>query len=285
MFKPIIYVFAFVFTVLLSLPNLVNAQSDSDFLLEQGTPPPRANDPTCEPSEDKPKPIILVPGTFERSAQNWAELSPVLASKGNCVYALNYGLTHAGASTGPIEDSAQELKEFVDNVLNLTGAERVDIIGHSQGGMMPRYYIKNLRGAENVDNLIAFVPSNHGTDGILGFTRLNSDVSDITSCTACQQQLVGSEFLENLNQGDETPGNVSYTVITTKTDQVVTPYSSAFLDGPATQVSNITIQDYYPLNLADHQTIVYEPLSYKFMFDALDHEGPADPERAVRSSY
>ncbi|WP_085506045.1 alpha/beta fold hydrolase [Thalassobacillus devorans] len=283
MYKGSLYVFMLFFAVLISLPNLVNAHSNADFLLEQGTPPPGANDPTCEPSEDKPKPIILVPGTFERSAQNWAELSPVLASKGNCVYALNYGLTHAGASTGPIEDSAQELKEFVDHVLDLTGAEQVDIIGHSQGGMMPRYYIKNLGGAEDVDNLIAFVPSNHGTDGILGFKRLNSDVSDITSCTACQQQLVGSEFLENLNHGDETPGNVSYTVITTKFDQVVIPYSSAFLEGPSTQVSNITIQDYYPLNLADHQSIVYDPLSYKFMFDALTHDGPADPERAVSS--
>ncbi|WP_051353201.1 esterase/lipase family protein [Thalassobacillus devorans] len=271
--------------ILLTLPNLASAESDTDFLLEQGAPPPGANDPACEPSEDKPKPIILVPGTFERSAQNWAELSPMLAGKGNCVYALNYGFTHAGASTGPIEESAQELKDFIDNVLQLTEAEQVDIIGHSQGGMMPRYYIKNLGGAKHVDNLIALVPSNHGTVGFLGFHRLTDDVSDMASCIACQQQLVGSEFLENLIQGDETPGQVDYTVITTKTDEVVIPYSSAFIEGPSTQVSNITIQDYYPLNMADHQAIAYDPLSFKFVFDALAHEGPADPERAVQSIY
>ncbi|GGC83901.1 hypothetical protein GCM10007216_13170 [Thalassobacillus devorans] len=80
--KGYLYVFMLFFAVLISLPNLVNAHSDADFLLEQGTAPLGANDPTCEPSEDKTKPIILVPGTFERSAQNWAELSPVLASKG-----------------------------------------------------------------------------------------------------------------------------------------------------------------------------------------------------------
>ncbi|RNA66615.1 esterase/lipase family protein [Alteribacter keqinensis] len=186
--------------MLLSIPNLSNAESDTDFLLEQGAPPLGANDPACELTEDKPKPVILVPGTFERSAQNWLKLSPVLANEGHCVYALNYGFTHAGASTGPIEDSAEELSSFIDNVLELTGAEQVDIVGHSQGGMMPRYYIKNLGGAEYVDNLIAFVPSNHGTDGLVGFKRLTSDVSDVASSTACQQQLTGSEFLENLNR-------------------------------------------------------------------------------------
>ncbi|RNA66614.1 hypothetical protein [Alteribacter keqinensis] len=70
-------------------------------------------------------------------------------------------------------------------------------------------------------------------------------------------------------------------MITTTTDQVVVPYDSAFLEGPATQVSNITIQDYYPLSPVGHQEIVYDPLSYKFVFDALDHDGPADPDRAV----
>nr|WP_236784592.1 alpha/beta fold hydrolase [Alteribacter salitolerans] len=267
--------------MLLAGPNLTNAESDKDFLVEQGAPPPGANDPTCELTEDKPKPVILVPGTFERSAQNWLKLSPVLVSEGHCVYALNYGFTHAGASTGPIEDSAEELNSFIDNVLDLTGAKQVDIVGHSQGGMMPRYYLKNLGGAEYVDNLIAFVPSNHGTDGLAGFKRLTSDVSDVASCIACQQQLTGSEFLDNLNRGNETPGNVSYTVITTTTDQVVVPYNSAFLDGPDTQVSNITIQDYYPLSPIGHQEIVYDPLSYNFVFDALDHDGPADPDRAV----
>ncbi|ADC51461.1 lipase, class 2 [Alkalihalophilus pseudofirmus OF4] len=252
------------------------------FLLEQGTPPPGANLPNCEPASDKPNPVILVPGTFERSAQNWLTLSPELAKKGYCVYAMNYGLTHSGPSTGDIKESAIELNEFVDNVLQLTGADKVDIIGHSQGGMMPRYYLKFLGGDKFVENLIAFVPSNHGTTGFFGLEQINSGAADITSCLACQQQLVGSEFLEELNKGNETPGNVSYTVISTKTDQVVIPYTSAFLDGPEKQVSNITIQDYYRFNLIGHQGIVYDQLSFSFVFDALEHEGPANPERAVK---
>ncbi|WP_147803910.1 esterase/lipase family protein [Alkalicoccus halolimnae] len=278
-FVPFFLVIAF----FIAIPGHLEAEASTEkFLLEQGTPPPGANLASCEPALEDSNPIVLVPGTFERSAQNWLTLSPELAKKGYCVYAMNYGLTHAGPSTGDIKESAHELKEFVDNVLELTGADKVDIIGHSQGGMMPRQYLKFLDGDNDVENLIAFVPSNHGTAGFFGLERLNSGTADITSCKACQQQLVGSTFLEKLNQGNETPGNVSYTVISTTTDQVVIPYTSAFLDGPEKHVSNITIQDYYPFNLAGHQEIVYDRLSFAFVFDALENEGPADPDRAVK---
>ncbi len=48
-------------------------------------------------------------------------------------------------------------------MLAATGAKKVDLVGHSQGGMMPRYYIKNLGGASKVDTLVGLAPSNHGT--------------------------------------------------------------------------------------------------------------------------
>ncbi|MDN5698203.1 MAG: lipase family protein, partial [Rubrobacter sp.] len=115
---------------------------DAAFLAEEGAPPPGANDPTCEPSVEHPQPVVLVHGTFEDMAQNWATLSPALRAQGYCVYALNYG----DRATGPIQGSAAELDEFVGDVRELTGARKVDIVGHSQGGMMPRYYINNLGG-------------------------------------------------------------------------------------------------------------------------------------------
>src|SRR5438128_1772103 len=64
---------------------------------------------------------------------------------------------------GDIRQSAAELSAFVDNVLAATGAAKVDLVGHSQGGMMPRYYLKNLGGAAKVGVLIGLSPSNHGT--------------------------------------------------------------------------------------------------------------------------
>ncbi|KZE66142.1 hypothetical protein AWM68_07140 [Fictibacillus phosphorivorans] len=251
------------------------------FLTEEGLPPPGANDPSCKPSAEHPEPVVLVPGTFETMERNFINLAPLLKEKGYCVYSLNYGYSGSVPASGPIEDSATELKTFIDNVLNLTGADKVSIVGHSQGGMMPRYYMKNLGGAEKVEDLIGLVPSNHGTEGVAGLTELTSTGADLASCKACQQQATGSDFLLALNEGDETPGDVSYTVVTTRNDEIVVPFTSAFINGEKENVTNVTIQDYYPYDQIEHQNIAQDLLAFNFVFDALEHKGPADPQRAV----
>ena len=96
--------------------------------------PPGANDWSCQPSEDHPYPVVLVPGTFESMAKNWSTLSPRLKNQGYCVFALNYGETNGLDATGPVAESAKELAPFVDAVLAATGAKKVDLVGHSQGG-------------------------------------------------------------------------------------------------------------------------------------------------------
>ncbi|QHE50832.1 triacylglycerol lipase [Pontibacillus sp. HMF3514] len=271
----------FMFTLLSTEMDKAKADTSGSFLLEEGVPPVGANDPTCQPDEAHPFPVVLVPGTFESMAQNWADLAPLLKEKGYCVYSLNYGYTTAGYGTGPIEDSAMELKTFIENVLQHTGSEKVSIVGHSQGGMMPRYYLKFLGGAEKVDDLIGLAPSNHGTEGLGGLEDATDTSADLISdCTACRQQLIGSEFLEKLNEGDETPGKVSYTNVATEIDEVIVPYTSSFLK-ESKEVSNITLQDYYPLDLVEHSAISYDLNAFNFVFDALAHEGPSNPDRAV----
>ena len=64
------------------------------------------------------------------------------------------------------------------------------------------------------------------------------------ACDSCGQQATGSAFLTHLNAGDETPGQVSYTVVQTRYDEVVIPYTSAFLAGANT--TNVLLQDALP---------------------------------------
>jgi triacylglycerol esterase/lipase EstA (alpha/beta hydrolase family) len=244
----------------------VAASADDVTDLLPSVSPPGANDFTCRPSAAHPAPVVLVHGTFESAADNWSTVSPQLKSAGYCVFALEYG----NRATGDIAESAGQLKRFVDAVLGATGAHRVSLVGHSQGGMMPRYYIKFLGGDSKVDDLVGLAPSNHGT------TNPGAFVTGATICLACDQQRAGSDFLQQLNAGDETPGPVSYTVVETKYDEVVTPYTSAFLaTGPNT--TNILLQDACPAEVIDHHEIPNSQLAIRWTLQALGRPGPANP--------
>jgi triacylglycerol esterase/lipase EstA (alpha/beta hydrolase family) len=216
--------------------------------------------------------VVLVHGTFETMEQNWAVLSPRLKEKGYCVFALNYGnrgLEH-------IQGSARELDGFVDNVLAYTGAEKVSLVGHSQGGMMPRYWIKYLGGRSEVEDLVGIAPSNYGTE--LNKNDFQSELGIVDPCPACDQQQAGSKFLKRLNRGDDTPGGGSFTQIATRYDEIIIPYTRCFLKGREL-AENITLQRYNEANVANHQDIYNDPDAQTLVFDALRRPGPARPER------
>jgi triacylglycerol esterase/lipase EstA (alpha/beta hydrolase family) len=235
--------------------------------------PPGANDWTCKPTSAHPYPVVLVHGTAENMLDNWAFMSPALKVAGYCVFALNYGGSGGEAlgvyGTGPIGASARELEAFVTRVRDATGARKVSLVGHSQGGMMPRQYIKFEGGSGDVDDLIGLAPSNHGTS-----RQLPAPAGLL--CVACGEQAAGSEFLRNLNAGDETPGPVSYTQVVTQNDEVVVPYSSGYLT-PGADTTNVRLQERCPLDLSEHLAISYDPVALQWVENALAHRGPADP--------
>jgi triacylglycerol lipase len=162
---------------------------------------------TCKPTAAHPYPVILLHGTYGDQESVFDYLSWYVSASGYCVFSMDYGFY----GTDPIEKSAGELSTFVNEILAVTGATKVSIIGHSQGGTMPRYYIKYLGGADKVDDLIGFVPANHGTT----WTGLLTLVPGFF-CQACVELMAGSSFLANLNAGGESPGPVSYTNIVTR---------------------------------------------------------------------
>ncbi len=248
------------------------------------TPPPGADNFSCRPTAAHPYPVVLVNGTFANMDDNWQAASPILYNHGYCVFAFNYGGTSATSpiqGTGDIAASAGTLSSFVNEVLADTGASKVDLVGHSQGGMMPRYYINFLGGASKVSTFVALAPSNHGTTldglitlaGYLGATSLiNRGLAAV--CAACVQQEQGSAFLGNLNATPTAPG-VNYTVIESVDDEVVTPYTNAFLPA-ASNVANITVNAQCPVDFSDHLEIAADPVAMADMLNALN---PASPVR------
>ncbi|MDX2648304.1 alpha/beta fold hydrolase [Streptomyces sp. PA03-1a] len=216
------------------------------------------NNWSCKPSAAHPRPVVLVHGTLGNSIDNWLGLAPYLVKRGYCVYSLDYGQLPGVPlfyGLGSITASSQQLADYVDRVLTATGAGKVDIVGHSQGGMMPRYYMKFLGGAPKVNALVGIAPSNHGTD-LGGLLRLlpyfpgAAEAIEHLSPQGLTDQMAGSAFLTKLNAGGDTLPGVHYTVIATKYDEVVTPYTSQFLSGP--DVRNVVLQDLCPLDLSEH---------------------------------
>jgi triacylglycerol esterase/lipase EstA (alpha/beta hydrolase family) len=222
-----------------------------------GAPGSGWNDYSCKPSAAHPRPVVLVHGTLGNSVDNWLGLAPYLKVRGYCVFSLDYGQLEGVPffhGLGPVEKSAGQLKGFVDKVLAATGAEETDVVGHSQGGMMPRYYLKFLGGAAEVHALVGIAPSNHGTD-LNGFTHLLPyfpGAADLLSknTPALADQVTGSAFLTELNAGGDTVPGVRYTVIATRYDEVVTPWRSQYLSGP--DVRNVLLQDLCPVDLSEH---------------------------------
>ena len=238
-----------------------------------GMSPDGANDWSCSPTAQRPTPVIIVHGTFGDQKSLLDELSRAMVDEGFCVYALDYG----NRGTRAIEDSAAELESFVGEVLEATGAAKVSMVGHSQGGLMPRYYIKFLGGDQVVDDLVGLAPSNHGTTTTGPHDNpFTGSEAQVVFCQACIQQAEGSEFLTNLNAGDETPGAVSYTQITTRNDTVVVPHTSGYLE-PGERTTNLTIQDKCTNDQAEHLQIPMSDTAIALTLDALTRDGAADP--------
>ena len=212
-----------------------------------------------------PHPVVLVPGTFD--ATGWAAIADALQRRGYCVARFNA----RADDTGSIARSSAELARFVDRLLASTHADRVSLVGHSQGGIMARYYVRFLGGASKVEDLVALAPPNHGTTTplVIAGTTLG--------CLACSEQAAGSAFLARLNRGDGSPPPVDYTNIATRWDLVVTPFDSAFVRGPAGRITNVLLQHACRGDLAGHLTITSDPVAVQWVEDALSRNGPADP--------
>ncbi len=243
-----------------------------------------ANDWNCKPSAAHPTPVVLVPATFVNFGANFVAISPTLKNAGYCVYSFNYGMTALSlgriGGLGDIAQSAQTLKDFVNQVLTSTGAPKVDLVGHSQGGMMPNYYIKRLGGASKVRTLVALAPSNHGTTlsglvtfgqntNLLGFANT---VLTLIGAPGLVQQEVDSSFQNALWADGDTVAGPRYVVIETNNDEVVTPYTNAFLSG--TNVTNILIQDQCPNDNVGHIGIFLDSPAIQ---DIVNQLGPNTP--------
>jgi lipase (class 2) len=233
----------------------------------------------CRPSAAHPKPVVLIHGLGAPSAGNWAYLAPYLASKGYCVFYKTYGQVSPFIPFGglrPIADSAAELGDFIDTVRRVTGAAEVDLVGHSEGGFQSLYIPKMLGFGNKVDRVVALAPPSHGTTfsnlvplaDYLGIRDEVDWVLDTFGCDACADLITDGPAVQRLNDGPIAVSGVTYTILATRLDLLVTPTDTAFVREPG--VDNRYVQDTCPLDPVGHAGMAFDLTVAQMVTNALD---------------
>ncbi|CAO3567335.1 unnamed protein product [Mortierella alpina] len=234
------------------------------------------NNYNCKLTTAHPRPLILVHATL-LTLDSWKDFAPVLIMQGYCVFALTYGKYKQDTFGGlaPIEDSSLELGNFVDNVLVKLNATQVDIVGHSQGGILARYWIKYQNGAGKVNRHVGISPINHGTTlssivTIAKALKLFDPSKPLLDGIApsFMQMVDTSDFIKKLNTGGDTAEGVIHSNIATRFDEVVTPFETCFQNHPG--VTNVLLQNYCLLSLNEHLTMVNSNVVLQFVLNQLD---------------
>lgn len=138
-----------------------------------------------------------------------------------------------------LEHLALQVQHYVDT--HLTQVPTFDLVGFSMGGLVGRYYIQRLGGAQKVRKFITISSPHHGT--WLAYFRQNP---------AAVQMRPSSPFLQDLNEAIADLQQVDLTSIWTPYDLMIVPASSSQL--PIGQ--NITLPVMaHPLMLTDERCL------------------------------
>jgi triacylglycerol esterase/lipase EstA (alpha/beta hydrolase family) len=155
-------------------------------------------------------PVILLHG-FAMNRTNWIWLGRRLAARGiGPLYGTSY------FSLQPIRHSAAKLARFVEEVRAKEQCERVDIVAHSLGGVVARWYIDQLGGADKVGRVVTIGSPHRGT----ATSRLGPFIP------SAKETRAGSDFYAALGPLTERAG-LSYTSVWSRADAIIEPPESS----------------------------------------------------------
>lgn len=215
-------------------------------------------------------PVLLIHGTTSNARANFS-WNWDRAFDGERRARCDVDLPDSGNSD--LQVAAEYVVFGIRSLYAATGS-RIDLLGHSQGGMIGRWALKYWPDTRHmVDDYVSLAASNHGT------TVFAAQCAATPTCTAANwQQRTGSNFLTALNWGPQTWPGISYTQIYTRHDEVVVPNRDANGSSslpPARNVSNLAVQDLCRFETVEHFGMAYDNAAWLLGMDALTHPGPA----------
>lgn len=196
--------------------------------------------------EERGPPVVLLHG-YLMNRTNWIWLGPRLASLGiGPLYGTSY------FSPQSLDRSAEHLARFVDDVRAREGAERVDILAHSLGGVVARHYIEHLGGASRVRRVVTIATPYRGTIWawlVFGGAR--------------------SALMRHAVEPTSHPGGVPFFSIWSRSDNIVVPAESSALAHNATNGADIIFDD------IGHGALLFSPRVADAVADCLRRsDGP-----------
>jgi triacylglycerol esterase/lipase EstA (alpha/beta hydrolase family) len=243
------------------------------------------NDFACRPSAAHPNPVVLLHGTFATYYEDLNFLQADLAARGYCTFSLTYGAYPQFPFAGglkPVAESSLEIKNFVEKVRTATGAAKVDVVGHSEGGLQSIYLAKMQGIQSEIGKVVAIAPPTHGANAsgllTLAYTLLGKSTWDTIVKTIglpiFADELEGGAAIVALNTGPVAQPGIDYTIITSRYDELVTPTETSFIREPG--VENQYVQDFCPFDPVGHIGEAYDLNVWHLVRNALDpaHAAP-----------
>jgi triacylglycerol esterase/lipase EstA (alpha/beta hydrolase family) len=154
-------------------------------------------------------PVVLLHG-LAMNRTNWVWLGRRLARRG---LGPLYGTTYF--SPQRVSRSARHLRGFIERVCAREDAPKVDIVAHSLGGVVARYYVERLGGDERVHRLVTIATPHRGTE-----------MARLGLVPSAREMRAGSDFLVELGL-PEAALKVRYTSIWSRADAIVVPAEAA----------------------------------------------------------
>lgn len=188
-------------------------------------------------------PVLLVPGYAEPSWYFMYGIYRNLKANGWAVEGIDLFPNFA-----PAEEQAQKIQAKIEEMRQRYGVEQVDLVVHSFGGLISRYYIQNMQGVKTVRNLVTIATPHHGTYAAY-----------LGPGEAAVQLRPDSDFLTALNANGFAYAPVRYTSIWSNLDEIVLPPKNSIM--PDSEVH------YVPWT--GHLTIMFSKRTYTHIRDAL----------------
>ena len=160
-----------------------------------------------------PRPVILLHG-YGMSRACFLPLARRLARSG-----LGPLIGFEYWTPGSVARAARELGAFIETVCDETGSEQVDLVGHSMGGVVARYYVTLLGGSPRVRNLITIGSPHRGTDA-----------SAVSLGRPRKELITGSPLAQRLESA-QLPADTRFTVIWSRNDVLVPGAGRARVEG------------------------------------------------------